>query len=371
MKTLLLSLLTVLFLLFTEIVPTFAQATMETGSMGITVNAYGRIRAYLPDAAAGVKQIERISALVGIGSEAVYDYQLDGEAEDPTVLVSNPGYGDFEIYGSYNNAYSSNPPDVLVKYNLYSWSNATYALIKFTIVNREASAIDAKIGLDVIMSLDGAYGYDTVSYDENDQIIRTHRGGVNSGIKFLSHPLQSLYSFEWYDAYYVDSSYWNWLNYGSLQTEYIGDVEGPVTIPSIDFININSEDSVIVYFAIGLGENEQALTAAIMEAENKYNILTDVQSDLNNIPSNFTLDQNYPNPFNPATKISFGLPQRSSVVLKVFNTLGQEVAELVNESLEAGIHSFNFDASKLTSGVYIYSLKTDAGVISKKMTLIK
>jgi hypothetical protein len=58
-------------------------------------------------------------------------------------------------------------------------------------------------------------------------------------------------------------------------------------------------------------------------------------------------------------------------VLKVFNTLGEEVAELVNESLEAGTHSYNFDASNLTSGIYIYSLQTDAGVISKKMTLVK
>ncbi len=113
------------------------------------------------------------------------------------------------------------------------------------------------------------------------------------------------------------------------------------------------------------------MLASLEQAQQKYNQIVSVESDLNNIPLDFTLEQNYPNPFNPSTKISFGLPQRSSVVLKVFNTLGQEVAELVNESLEAGTHSYNFDASKLTSGVYVYSLQTDAGVISKKMTLVK
>ena len=82
-------------------------------------------------------------------------------------------------------------------------------------------------------------------------------------------------------------------------------------------------------------------------AQQKYNQIVSVESDVNNIPNDFILEQNYPNPFNPSTKISFGLPQRSSVVLKVFNALGQEVAELVNESLEAGTHSYNFDASKL------------------------
>lgn len=98
---------------------------------------------------------------------------------------------------------------------------------------------------------------------------------------------------------------------------------------------------------------------------------SEISVDINQIPSTFSLNQNYPNPFNPSTEISFGLPQKSNVVLKIFNTLGQEVAKLVNETLEAGTHTFNFDATRLSSGIYIYSLQTDAGVISKKMTLIK
>ncbi len=66
------------------------------------------------------------------------------------------------------------------------------------------------------------------------------------------------------------------------------------------------------------------------------------------------------------------MPQRSNVLtLRVFNALGERVAELMNGSLEAGTHTYNFDASGLTSGIYIYSLQTDAGIISNKMTLIK
>ena len=92
---------------------------------------------------------------------------------------------------------------------------------------------------------------------------------------------------------------------------------------------------------------------------------------MNNIPNGYSLKQKYPNPFNPSTKIAFGLPQRSNVSLNVFNALGEQVAELVNGTLEAGTHTYNFDASDLTSGIYIYSLQTDAGIISNKMTLIK
>jgi hypothetical protein len=88
-------------------------------------------------------------------------------------------------------------------------------------------------------------------------------------------------------------------------------------------------------------------------------------------PLQFELSQNYPNPFNPSTTINFSIPQSSNVTLKIFNTLGQEVATLVNENMESGVHTINFDASALNSGIYFYRL--DAGQYSevRKMTLIK
>ncbi|MGQ9644094.1 MAG: hypothetical protein ACUVT3_09580, partial [Ignavibacterium sp.] len=306
MKKFLLLLSMAIIIVSADIVPVFAQATFETGSMAVTVNAYGRIRAYLPDTN-GTKHIERISPLVGISSDAVFDYQNDMEVEEPTSLIITPPLSDFELVGAYNNAYSAEPPNVLVRYNIYSWNNAKYALVKWTITNRENSAINAKIGLDIIMSLDGTYGYDTVTYNPSNQVIITKRGGVISGIKFFSHPLQSLYSFEWYDGYTADSSYWTWLNYGSIQNEYIGDVEGPVTIPSIDFININSQDSVVLYFAFALGENESDLIAQISDAQAKYNLITDVNDEFLSSPVDFSLNQNYPNPFNPSTVISWNV----------------------------------------------------------------
>ncbi len=73
-------------------------------------------------------------------------------------------------------------------------------------------------------------------------------------------------------------------------------------------------------------------------------------------PSDFVLNQNYPNPFNPSTKISFSIPSAEFVSLKVFSSLGEEVADLINESKPSGSYEVNFDASKLTSGVYFYQL---------------
>jgi len=88
-------------------------------------------------------------------------------------------------------------------------------------------------------------------------------------------------------------------------------------------------------------------------------------------PLQFELAQNYPNPFNPSTSIKFSIPQSSNVTLKIFNTLGQELITLIDQNMESGTHSINFDASKLNSGVYFYRL--DAGSFSevKKMTLVK
>jgi hypothetical protein len=95
------------------------------------------------------------------------------------------------------------------------------------------------------------------------------------------------------------------------------------------------------------------------------------------IPTTFLLEQNYPNPFNPSTTIRFGLPTKQKVTLRIFNTLGQIVATLYNnESLSAGYHTANFDASNLASGTYVYKLEAtnDDGkkeVLAKKMVLMR
>jgi hypothetical protein len=88
------------------------------------------------------------------------------------------------------------------------------------------------------------------------------------------------------------------------------------------------------------------------------------------IPTNFEL-QNYPNTFNPTTKISFSIPQKSQIKLKVFDVLGREITNLADGVYEIGKYEVTFDASKLPSGVYFYNLTTGSNSISKKMLLIK
>ena len=96
-------------------------------------------------------------------------------------------------------------------------------------------------------------------------------------------------------------------------------------------------------------------------------------------PKKFELSQNYPNPFNPATTISFTIPEATLnpfqggtlVKLTVYNILGQQVAILVNDILESGVHTINFDASELNSGMYIYKIESNGLIQTRKMTLVK
>lgn len=100
-------------------------------------------------------------------------------------------------------------------------------------------------------------------------------------------------------------------------------------------------------------------------------VLTDTKNDNQSITEKFELIQNYPNPFNPNTKISWQTPVSGMQVLKIFDILGNEVAELVNENKPAGRYEVEFDASNLSSGIYFYQLKTGLLTSTKKFVLIK
>ncbi len=86
---------------------------------------------------------------------------------------------------------------------------------------------------------------------------------------------------------------------------------------------------------------------------------------------NFSLEQNYPNPFNPTTTIGYVLQEKSNAKLTVFNSLGEEIAVLVNEEQDKGFHKVEFDGSKLSSGVYLFKIAAKDFVSTKKMILQK
>ncbi len=100
----------------------------------------------------------------------------------------------------------------------------------------------------------------------------------------------------------------------------------------------------------------------------EVSIITGIEGDLLN---SFELFQNYPNPFNPTTEIGYSLPKASNVTLKIYNTIGQKVAVLVNKRQEAGMYNVSFNAASLSSGIYFYSIRTDENISVKKMMLLR
>ena len=93
--------------------------------------------------------------------------------------------------------------------------------------------------------------------------------------------------------------------------------------------------------------------------------------DNGSLAREFRLAQNFPNPFNPSTEIKFSVPTGGRASLKVYNSIGQEIAALVDGEVEAGAHSAQFNANNLASGTYFYQLRTGDNVATQKMMLIK
>jgi Secretion system C-terminal sorting domain len=102
-----------------------------------------------------------------------------------------------------------------------------------------------------------------------------------------------------------------------------------------------------------------------------YGIIVNVDKSQESFPSKFKLFNNYPNPFNPITNIKFRTSNFGFVSLKIYDVLGNEIKTLVNEEKPAGEYQVTFDGSNLASGIYVYQIKTNGKINSKKMILLK
>jgi hypothetical protein len=130
--------------------------------------------------------------------------------------------------------------------------------------------------------------------------------------------------------------------------------------------------AVIGSAIVGVSESNNIMLRG--NTVNSYFLITNKETNVNElktIPTQFNLYQNYPNPFNPTTIIKYEIPVTGKVVLSVFNLLGQEVSELVNQNQSAGLYEVTLDARNFSSGVYIYQLSSGNHTVSKKLLLLK
>ena len=140
----------------------------------------------------------------------------------------------------------------------------------------------------------------------------------------------------------------------------------------IDLVSLqgNLENPVILLNFEGAG----AMELSNVDARDQYNRLlmsTLEETETSELPTSYTLSQNYPNPFNPATTISYTLPEAVQVRLTVFNTVGQQVATVVNNMQQPGVYSVTLEGSRWASGIYFYRLEAGSFTELRKMVLLK
>ena len=154
----------------------------------------------------------------------------------------------------------------------------------------------------------------------------------------------------------------------------------PITIRSTEYpltVSWEIKNDGTKTFTLGVGQNEKIISQCAMHGNGTIKISGNATSLLitvegrREVPEEFSLSQNYPNPFNPVTAIQYALPQPAHVTLKVFDILGREVATLVSADQEAGFKNINFDASALSSGMYLYKIQAGTFSDAKKMLVIK
>jgi len=168
-----------------------------------------------------------------------------------------------------------------------------------------------------------------------------------------SHPLPGII-IDIYKAnrFELSASAYEWL--GSTTTNANGTFSFLISDPSVQAVSVTATNPL------------SGSTSGFA----RYSLVTSVEND-ELVPAEFSLEQNYPNPFNPSTSIKYQVSSISQVTLKVYDVLGNEFATLVNEEKPAGVYEVEFDASKLSSGVYFYKLNVGSFNEIKKMVLTK
>lgn len=365
--------ITVLFIAMSVIDVTVAQE-FENGSIGATLNSYGRVRIHAPAITADY-QIDRFSLIVGVDETQVFEYKNDAETVDTSRNIDPAQFGDYQLYVAINNEYSGLPPAFKAEINVYGFEDIAGFFVHYHVTNISDGTYESIPGFEILPQIDGAYGLETIAHIAESDIVNIFKGtaSTNVGIKLLSENLVTLTATDYVEGYTDDeSNLWNWVSSGSIAESFESGADGSVGVMGGATRTVESNNALDIYVAVAVGENQDAMVAEMEKVETKYNeMITDVESDVTNLPQDYDLHQNFPNPFNPVTTIQFAIPKTSDVSLKVYDVLGNEVANLLDQGIAAGTHSVKFDAGSIPSGIYFYTLQSEYFSSTKKMIVLK
>ncbi len=165
----------------------------------------------------------------------------------------------------------------------------------------------------------------------------------------------------------IDVADWNYISADSTYNNHVDNVASGYT--STFSVSIDDNKNVYSQSYYGWTIEKWAFSGTLPTIDLT---ITSVEKTDNIIPTSFEVSQNYPNPFNPSTTIEFSITERAQITLAVYTVTGELVTKLINGSeFTSGNYKVSFDASRLSSGTYIYSISNGINTISKKMTLLK
>lgn len=219
--------------------------------------------------------------------------------------------------------------------------------IRVNFTSNPAGALTVKLDNPVDSanpSISGANGY-------NAMTTTSVSGGIAISLNILTFNTSGFYSFV-----------------GSATPYRIGRIRFNITTPfladTMKFRNTPSQYPTVV-----LDSLVPLVYGTTFQTSNP--VITGVEGNTAELPKEFKLYQNFPNPFNPVTSIKFDIPKASSVKIKIYDVLGKEVSNLVNQDMEPGRYEVNWDGSDNASGIYFYKIETKDFTKVMKMVLIK
>ncbi len=166
----------------------------------------------------------------------------------------------------------------------------------------------------------------------------------------------------------IDAAKWNFDVTGAStnRPSQIGIASGYTSTYNVD---VDDADNIYSQSFYGWTVEKWAFSGTLPTIELT---ITNIEKTDNNLPTSFKVSQNYPNPFNPSTTIEFSITERAPITLAVYSVTGELVTKLISGAeFASGNYKVSFDASRLASGTYIYSINNGISTISKKMTVIK
>ncbi|MBU0475866.1 MAG: T9SS type A sorting domain-containing protein [Bacteroidetes bacterium] len=294
----------------------------------------------------------------------------DLTADDKIVFEDPSSYFDQKIVAKYSDVNYVDKYGVQITQESYSEQNKDMVFINYKLKNVSGNSLnDFYIGMFADFDIIDAYT-NLGGYDANRKLI--YQYSPQSSIEFYfgivalsGTALGKVTNEEGSRSILFDlmkNTDWTTPTVAGDYRTYIS--SGPFNISNMGEENVT--------FALIAASNYNDLLIAADEAKNIYDSqFVGVENERETRPTEFALYQNYPNPFNPSTIIKYQLPAKNHVSIKIYDILGNEIADLVDEIKAGGIHEVEFNASGLSSGIYFYKLSVGNFLSVNKLVLIK